>query len=113
MPVNERRKRTVGAVDERSGVPDVYPSRFDRFFAQLDHQRVGVGSRSWIVNVYGVHIRSSQAWLQLAPSHDPTESVVLTISDRCTASQALAALDAWTRQPPEDRPHLIKVMQIA
>ena len=112
MWISERRKQTVG-IGEESRVPDARRSRSDDFFVQLDHQRVGVGSASWVIQVYGVHVRRNQAWVQLAPSHDPTESVVLNVPARCTARHALAALAAWSRRAPEDRPRLISVMQIA
>jgi hypothetical protein len=113
MRANGRRKQTLETIDQGSAAPEARPSWFDHFFAQLDHQRVGVGARSWVIMVYGVHVLRNQAWVQLAPSDDPAESVVLNVPAPCSARRALTALEAWTRQPPENRPRLIAVMQIA
>jgi len=88
------------------------PMRAERWFAELDQRRIQGGPFSWLIQVDGVHLAQRDAWVQVALVDQPLSSVVLHISAHATAAHALAALQAWFRTAPSDRPHVVEVMQL-
>ena len=87
-------------------------SRVDRLIAALDHQRVGEGEASWVVQVLGVHVDGRNLWLQVARDDDPSDGVVLHLRPWGTADQARAALASLDWQSAS-YPRMIHVMQSA
>ena len=112
MQAKEQQLHEIGTIDQLRVVPPL-SSRADALFVQLDRQRVGVGPGGWIAEVYGIHLRQEEAWVQIAPAGDPAGSVVLHLFASSTISHALGALAAWSRQPPADRLRVIDVMHVA
>jgi hypothetical protein len=88
------------------------PMRAERWFAELDQRRIAGGPFSWLIQVDGVHLEQRDAWVQVALVDQPLSSVVLHVSAHATAAHALAALQAWFKTPPCDRPHVVDVMQL-
>ncbi len=77
--------------------------QFDDVIVALDHQRVGEGAGSWVVEVLGVHSAGSDLWVQIARNGEPDDTLVLHVLPEATVGDALAALTtarpAWTSLP--------------
>jgi hypothetical protein len=78
-----------------------------RWFYALDQRRIDIGSRSWVVEVTGIHADDAELWIQLAPVGRPDRGIVLRVSPHTTINEAKAALEkAWsgpvTRRPVID-----------
>jgi hypothetical protein len=77
----------------------------DKWFAALDHRRVGTSKCAWDIVVTGVHASGPDCWIQVAWADDERKQVVLHVSPQTTVEAALAALTA----PPEDLPSVLSL----
>src|SRR5262245_18025876 len=84
-------------------------SRAERLFAELDRQIVGEEADRWVVVILGIHDFIQGAWVQIAPAHDTNRGLVLHLLPHATAHHALAALAAWSKFPPDERPRVVEV----
>ena len=84
-------------------------NRAKRLATALDLQTVGDDANQWTVYVLGVHSDGRTVWLQIAPSLDGRDSMILRLSLRATAQHALAALSALGRVQGHRRP-IVPVM---
>lgn len=76
---------------------DVLPVSAAAWFAALDGKWIDAGVRSWAVEVCGVHTDGRDWWIQLVPAGDPEGGLVLHVSGRATAGNALDALRRFSR----------------
>lgn len=69
------------------------------WFNVLDQRRIGSRSKSWIVQIAGIHADGSDLWIQSAPSGQPTRSIVLHVSTQASVGEAMTALEeAWSEK---------------
>ena len=87
--------------------------RIDRLYAELNDRLITTLHGECLIEVFGIHEAQEEIWVQVAPSHDPFDGVVLHLSSHATADHALAALVAWFGIAPDDRPRIVEVMQLA
>src|SRR5436305_501957 len=66
--------------------------RTDELIVALDQQSVGEGTRRWVVHVLGLHTDGRTRWIQVAPSDQGDDSIVLQLPPEATADDALTAL---------------------
>jgi hypothetical protein len=78
-----------------------------RLFAAIDQQQIGDGRAGWIVVVLGVHTDGTESWIQVAPQHDPSRSIVLHMPKPVATHHVLAALRAY--DDTLERHHVIEV----
>jgi hypothetical protein len=78
----------------------------EKWFAALDHRRVGTGANHWDIVVTGVHAKGRDCWIQVASADDESKQFVLHVSPRTTVE---AALDALTAAPPEQLPSVLSL----
>jgi hypothetical protein len=78
-----------------------------RLFAAIDHQLIGDDRTGWIAVVLGVHTNGSESWIQVAPQHDPSCSVILHMPKPVATHHVLAALRA--HDDSFERHHIIEV----
>ena len=98
------RESTVGALGAE-------PTTADQLFVALDQYQIQGGHGDCLVEVSGIHeAPHGGAWVQVAVVGDPSQSVVLYLAARASVDHAIAALDAWSRTPPADRPWSINVI---
>ena len=83
-----------------------------RVFRELDGRRIGLGEESWIAQVFGVHSRSGEAWVQITPHNELRSSVVVHMCPDTTPGQVALALTRWGQTPPTERPALIEATPI-
>jgi hypothetical protein len=86
--------------------------REDWTFRELDGRRIGVGSESWIAQVFGVHMVQSEGWIQIGPKDQPRLSVVVHIWKNTTIAQIAMALAKWAQRPADERPLVISATAI-
>ena len=86
--------------------------REDQTFRELDGRRIGIGSESWIAQVFGVHMVQSEGWIQIAPKGQPRLSVVVHVWKNTTAGQIAMALTKWAQRPVDERPLVISATAI-
>ena len=99
------RKSTVGVLRAE-------PTTADQLFAALDQHRVEGEDGDCLVEVSGIHAApDGGAWVQVAVAGDPSQNVVIHVAAGTPVDHAIAALDAWSRTPPADRPWSINVLQ--
>ena len=79
-----------------------------RLFAAIDQQRIGDDLTGWIAVVLGVHTNGSESWIQVAPQHEPSRSIVLHMPKPVATQYVLAALRAYDSSP-ESGHHVIEV----
>ncbi len=60
----------------------------------LDQHCVGEGASRWVVYVLGLHTDGRTLWIQVAPSEDGSDNIVLQLSLDATAEDAITALGA-------------------
>ena len=96
-------------LNDWSVVPNATMSRAEQLFAELDCQIVGEAADRWVLVVLGIHDFIQGAWVQIAPAHDTSRGLVLQLLPRATADHALAALTAWSKIPPDERPRVVEV----
>lgn len=94
------------AFDLRDAIGKAPLSPF-RLFAAIDQQQIGDDRTGWIAVVLGVHTNGSESWIQVAPQHDPSRSIVLYMPKPVATHQVLAALRAYS--DTSDRPHVVEV----
>jgi len=83
-----------------------------RLFREFDNRRIGIGSESWIAQVYGVHVSSDGVWVQVASKDTPSRSVVVHLSRETTPGQVVVALSKWAQLPIDCRPLVIDAKRI-
>src|SRR5216684_7646350 len=66
--------------------------RNEELIAALDQQSVGEGARRWVVHVLGLHTDGCTRWIQVAPSEQTSNSIVLQLPPDATSDDALTAL---------------------
>ena len=77
-------------------------SSMEWWFEALDHRRVGLGGRSRVALVTGIHADGADLWIQVTALGEPFRSIVLHVSRRTTVYDAVAALrEAWSDGPPD------------
>jgi hypothetical protein len=99
-PARHRRRRSPEA------------SAADALFASLDNRVIENVGRAWLAQVAGVHMNGRDAWVQIVAADQPACHVVLHLSPRSTATQALAALQGWSNTPAARRGSVVHVMQL-
>jgi len=78
--------------------------RNEELIAALDQRSVGEGALRWMVYVLGLHTDGCTRWIQVAPSEQTRDSIVLQLPADATADDALTALGAMElegRQYPQ------------
>jgi hypothetical protein len=78
-----------------------------RLFAAIDQQHIGDDRTGWIAVVLGVHTNGNESWIQVAPQHDPSRSIVLHMPKPVATQRVLAALRAY--DSAFERHHVIEV----
>jgi hypothetical protein len=96
------------------GVLGAEPTTADQLFVALDQHRVEGEHGDCLFEVSGIHeAPHGGAWVQVAVVGDPSQNVVLYVAARTPVDHAIAALDAWGKTPPADRPWSINMIQPA
>jgi hypothetical protein len=85
----------------------------DRLFHELDNRRIGIGSESWVAQVFGIHLIGEEGWLQIASREEPWRSVVVHVRPETTAGHVALALARWAECTADDRPFLIDAPRIS
>jgi hypothetical protein len=75
---------------------EVPPISAAAWFVALDGQWIEAGARSWAVEVCGVHTDGRDWWIQVIPAGDLEGGLVLHVSGRATAGNALDALHRFS-----------------
>jgi hypothetical protein len=83
-----------------------------RLFREFDNRRIGIGTESWIAEVYGVHVSDGGAWMQMASKDTPSRAVVVHVFPETTTGQVVVALSKWAQLPIESRPLVIDAKRI-
>jgi hypothetical protein len=86
--------------------------RAERWFVELDRRQIGDGESSRVIQVQAVHLGPQSTWVQVALADEPASGVVLHVPARATPAHAIAALQSWLSTPPDQRPHVVEVMQL-
>ena len=76
-------------------------------FAAIDQQQIGDDRTGWIAVVLGVHTNGNESWIQVAPEHDPSRSIVLHMPKPVGTHRVLAALRGY--DDALERHHVIEV----
>jgi hypothetical protein len=62
------------------------------------------------VQVLGIYIAKREVWVQIAPADEPRRSLLLHLSSRATANDAIVALSAWSKTPTHERVRAVDVV---
>jgi hypothetical protein len=76
----------------------------------LDGRVVHVGSQAWQIRLFGTRTVECQRWVRVALLGEPNHSVLLKMTLRAAACEAIHALEWWLVSPGHEDGDVIEVL---